>query len=350
MNHLTKREKEILDVLKKEPLLPQDELAERMKITRSAAAVHISNLMRKGYIVGKGYIFDERSGILVIGKTWLEICAEVSPGSKAAAASGRIDYSFRGDGCLLALELARYRLQPSLITYLGKDELGDRICDHLMQKGANIKHIIHGSSVPTGKHLVVTDRGRVIHRIEDEGFENELGQAALAAKEDLIRSAKVMLIDGSLPAGALRFLASRAVSYNITSSVVNCPISRLQEYGYLSHPQFYLVCQAWEIAARAGMERYQDPEELFPACKQIVDEGCFAVVVLCDDQGLILASNEETDHLPAPPMQTPCSAVSIAAGIADGLASGYRLRLAVRKAMGSSASLKAENIVDDRNH
>ena len=48
MAHLTKREKEILTQLKKDPTISQEELADRMKITRSAAAVHISNLMRKG--------------------------------------------------------------------------------------------------------------------------------------------------------------------------------------------------------------------------------------------------------------------------------------------------------------
>ena len=74
--HLTAREKEILEILKKDPMISQDDLAGRLKISRSATAVHISNLMHKGYIAGRGYIFDEHGGILVAGKTWLEISVE----------------------------------------------------------------------------------------------------------------------------------------------------------------------------------------------------------------------------------------------------------------------------------
>ncbi len=48
MNNITKREKEILAYLKKDPMISQDKLAARMNISRSAAAVHISNLMKKG--------------------------------------------------------------------------------------------------------------------------------------------------------------------------------------------------------------------------------------------------------------------------------------------------------------
>ena len=53
---LTSREKELFEVLKNEPLISQDELSRRFGITRSSVAVHISNLMKKGVILGKGYI------------------------------------------------------------------------------------------------------------------------------------------------------------------------------------------------------------------------------------------------------------------------------------------------------
>jgi pseudouridine kinase len=66
MAHLTKREREVLSYLKKDPTISQEELAKKMKITRSAVAVHISNLMRKGFVLGRGYILDERTGIVVI--------------------------------------------------------------------------------------------------------------------------------------------------------------------------------------------------------------------------------------------------------------------------------------------
>jgi pseudouridine kinase len=119
MAHLTKREKEILTQLKKDPTISQEELAERMEITRSAAAVHISNLMRKGAILGRGYILDERTGILVVGRTWLEIAAQVD--------NSKIDISYGGMGYMMSLELIKQQLTPTLFTVLGQDAIGDQI-------------------------------------------------------------------------------------------------------------------------------------------------------------------------------------------------------------------------------
>ena len=56
---LTEREKEILKVIKENPLVSQEEIAKKLSITRSSIAVHISNIMKKGYIIGKGYLINE---------------------------------------------------------------------------------------------------------------------------------------------------------------------------------------------------------------------------------------------------------------------------------------------------
>ena len=56
---MTKRESEILQLIKTNPLLSQNAMALKLGITRSSVAVHLSNLMKKGLIKGKGYIIDE---------------------------------------------------------------------------------------------------------------------------------------------------------------------------------------------------------------------------------------------------------------------------------------------------
>ncbi len=58
---LTVREQEILNFIKRNPMASQDEIASTFSITRSSVAVHISNLMKKKAILGKGYIFNKAS-------------------------------------------------------------------------------------------------------------------------------------------------------------------------------------------------------------------------------------------------------------------------------------------------
>ena len=45
---VTKREAQILTILRKNPTISHKELAERLGITRSAASVHLTNLAKRG--------------------------------------------------------------------------------------------------------------------------------------------------------------------------------------------------------------------------------------------------------------------------------------------------------------
>ena len=52
---MTQREKEILELIAQDPMIQQQTIADRLGITRSSVAVHISNLTKKGFLAGKGY-------------------------------------------------------------------------------------------------------------------------------------------------------------------------------------------------------------------------------------------------------------------------------------------------------
>lgn len=70
---ITERERQILRWIEENPLISQQELAELGNITRSSVAVHISNLMKKGLIQGKGYILQKNPYIVVIGGVNMDI-------------------------------------------------------------------------------------------------------------------------------------------------------------------------------------------------------------------------------------------------------------------------------------
>ena len=54
-------------------MISQQELADKAGITRSSVAVHISNLMKKGYITGKGYIVHTAPYVTVVGGVNMDI-------------------------------------------------------------------------------------------------------------------------------------------------------------------------------------------------------------------------------------------------------------------------------------
>ena len=70
---MTQRERQILQLIEQHPMISQQELADRLGITRSSVAVHISNLVRKGYIAGKGYILRSGTYAVVVGGVNVDI-------------------------------------------------------------------------------------------------------------------------------------------------------------------------------------------------------------------------------------------------------------------------------------
>ena len=66
------REKQILKILRRNPLIQQNEIADILQISRSRVAAHIMDLMRKGLIKGKGYILPSRITVwLWVQSIWI---------------------------------------------------------------------------------------------------------------------------------------------------------------------------------------------------------------------------------------------------------------------------------------
>ncbi|EFB4084654.1 winged helix-turn-helix transcriptional regulator [Escherichia coli O33] len=65
---MNNREKEILAILRRNPLIQQNEIADMLQISRSRVAAHIMDLMRKGRIKGKVLLEEtRRAGVNVSG-------------------------------------------------------------------------------------------------------------------------------------------------------------------------------------------------------------------------------------------------------------------------------------------
>ena len=70
---MTQRERQILQLIEGDPMISQQELADKLGITRSSVAVHISNLIKKGHIAGKGYVLRSGSYAVVVGGVNVDI-------------------------------------------------------------------------------------------------------------------------------------------------------------------------------------------------------------------------------------------------------------------------------------
>lgn len=118
------REKQILKILRRNPLIQQNEIADILQISRSRVAAHIMDLMRKGLIKGKGYILTEQDYCVVVGAINMDIrgMADIRY-PQAASHPGSVHCSAGGVGRNIAHNLALLGRDVHLISAIGNDFL-----------------------------------------------------------------------------------------------------------------------------------------------------------------------------------------------------------------------------------
>lgn len=208
---MTNREKEILDLLRRDPLISQQDLAEKLGITRSSVGVHISNLMQKGAIRGKGYIISDESRITVVGGANLDIygfpTAELMP---AVSNPGRVETACGGVGRNIAENLGRLGRSVSLVTAIGQDDHGERIRQNAQTAGVDLSHSIRSNRYPTSTYLALQDGlGEMAWAVSQMDIMAEMTVENLRREEPWLDKASALVLDANLPEAAIRWLADR---------------------------------------------------------------------------------------------------------------------------------------------
>jgi len=210
--NLTAREREIVDLLRAEPLLDAAALAERIGSTRAAVSVHLSNLTRKGVVLGRGYIVrPEADSVVVVGGAVLDtkvrtafapVLGTSNPGTASATVGGV--------GRNIAENLARLGRPTVLVAAVGDDPAGDTVLQRTAAAGVECRHVVV-SPHPTGTYAaVLDDRGDLHIAVADMRATDELAVADLAVVPSLLGGADALVVDANLDATVIRWLLSAA--------------------------------------------------------------------------------------------------------------------------------------------
>ena len=70
---MNEKEKLIFQLIKKNPYLSQQEMAEQLGMSRPALANIISSLIKRGEILGRAYVLPEKNQIIAIGGANIEM-------------------------------------------------------------------------------------------------------------------------------------------------------------------------------------------------------------------------------------------------------------------------------------
>ena len=222
---MTQRERELLRWIEENPLISQQELADKAGITRSSVAVHISNLMKKGYIAGKGYVLRSATYAVVVGAVNMDICGRsFAPLVARDSNPGRVRVSLGGVGRNIAHILALLGVDVRMLTAFGDDLYAQKIAASCGELGIDISQALTVPGGATSTYLFISgEDGDMALALNDMEICERLTPAVLAARQGYLNNAQLVVVDANLPAETILWLAE-----NVKVPIFADPVSTVK--------------------------------------------------------------------------------------------------------------------------
>lgn len=350
---MTDREKEVYDLISQNPMISQEEVSEKLKIARSSVGVHISNLMKKGYILGKGYVLKETPYILVVGGANIDIEGYPLGNLKMKDSNpGIVKRSFGGVGRNIAENLTKLGMETKLITLVGDDSSGGDLLDYCTNLGIDVGGSERLEGQSTSTYLSILGQGMDMEvAISHMDIMKSMDEDFLAKRQNLIRGAKLCVVDTNIPEKALNYLLT---NFDIPFAVDTVSLEKSKKIKGLYHRIDTLKPNLLEAEAISGIQIETD-EDVVRAAEEILAKGIKNVFISLGERGVYYSSGEERGFLTPPKVEVVSSTGAGDAFISGVLVGKAEKRSIVEQGMlGMSASicsLKSEkNIPDDLNY
>ena len=288
---MTQRERQILELIAANPMISQQELADNLNITRSSVAVHISNLLKKGYIAGKGYVLRTGEYAVVVGGVNVDIGGH-SNGKLLAADSnpGKVSISLGGVGRNIAHNMSLMGVDVKMLTAVGEDVHGNRVVESCAELGIDISHALRPSDCATSTYLYIADdRGEMAIAISDMVICDRITPSYLAANTQVLQNARVVVADTNIPAESLVWLAE-----NCTAPLFCDPVSTIkaEKLKPILHRIHTLKPNRMEAELLSGVPiREKRDAEL--AAKALIEKGVQRVFISMGADGVYAATADE---------------------------------------------------------
>jgi pseudouridine kinase len=300
---LTELEQQIVALIRRDPLIGPAAIAERLGTTRSAVNVHLSNLGKKGVILGRGYILGDQPGVVVIGGANVDVKARSDQAATPATSNpGHGSMTPGGVGRNIAENLARLGTRTHLIATIGQDAMGDSLLAATSAAGVHVGHVRRGDR-PTGTYTAVLDsNGELIVAVADMAATDSIGVEQINDARGLIASAELLVLDGNLSADTVNHAIS--VANSATVPVVLEPVSvpkatRIAPLIGADRPLFALTPNRDELHALTGLP-VRTQTQVHAAARHLHARGVQHVWVRLGDRGSVFSTRDsKPTHLPA---------------------------------------------------
>ena len=301
MAKLTAKEQEIIDILKHNPFLEQEEIAKQLEISRSAVAGHLARLVKKG-IIQRGYILNKKTeSVAVIGGANVDIKGVSDDHLREGSSNpGTVFKTAGGVGRNVAENLARLEVPISFYSTVGMDTEGDWLLELTKSAGVDVKFVERRPEENTGRYLsILNSQKEQVASIADMRVMDKMDEAFLKKIYPSLTQMKFVFVDTNLPTESLQELLAFLKEKKIP--ILIDPVSAKKATKLIGNLDgvWLFTPNKEEAEVITGLSINSD-QELEKVANALLDLGIQQLVITLGSEGVFIATDKEKQFLPSP--------------------------------------------------
>ncbi|GLC88474.1 carbohydrate kinase [Lysinibacillus piscis] len=288
------REQALLALIRQNPFMSQQEMADVMSLSRPVLANLVSSLMKQGKIVGRAYILPEENDIVCIGGANLDrkfhVKGDVQFGTSNPASSS---FSIGGVGRNIAENLGRLQHRVTMLTTAGKDADWQAIHE-ASEPFMNLRYVEQLANASTGSYIAIMDEaGELALAVANMDVYDYLLPSYLQQHEPMLTNAGCFVVDLNCPKETVVYIQQLAIARKIPLVIVPVSSPKMNRLPDTLQGVTWFICNTDEAETIVG-QTIQTAEDYKRALVHLQHLGAEHVVITAGSKGVYVASTEQT--------------------------------------------------------
>jgi sugar/nucleoside kinase (ribokinase family)/DNA-binding CsgD family transcriptional regulator len=290
---LNDNELKVLSILKEDPYVSQQFIADQLKLSRPAVANLISGLQTKGYIIGKPYVLKSEDYVTCIGGTNMDFTFKLED-TMILNTSNPVNTSKSYGGVIrnVADNLSRLDHHISLMTVLGDDLAGEELLTH-SKKTMEVFAVDQLKHETTGSYYAVIDKsGNMDVGFADMAINNHMNRNWVLEHKRHLHLSNWMIVDTNVTKDAVETLIEYAKTQNKKLAIIGVSGPKMKHVPDDLHGVEIIICNLDETQSYFNTNE-NDMNLLIQAW---IEKGVKQVVITHGKNGITFYDGKNTHH------------------------------------------------------
>ena len=207
---------------------------------------------------------------------------------------GEIEMSAGGVGRNIAENMARISVQSTILSYVGKDALGEFVINKTKMANVDTSLLIEHSTLPTSQYLsVLDDNNDMLVSISDMRIIDEMTIQDIVNWNDALEQSSAIVIDTNIPVKVIEYVVDNFIHIPLFLDPVS--FAKTSKILHIIGKFHTIKPNKLEAELISGIS-IKDNESMLNAAQNIFNKGCKQIFITLGKEGVFYFDGKDYGH------------------------------------------------------